>query len=83
MYEKLYFNTVFLINWAAQQQTVSIQSNHLEETTSITITINGSTVDEAAWELRKCSLYMDLVFDTNDATVAIVQVMAHGQRLMK
>jgi hypothetical protein len=38
----------------AQQQTVSssISPNPFEETTSITITISGSTVDEAAWELR-------------------------------
>jgi hypothetical protein len=44
----------FSIGTFAQQQTVSssISPNPFEETTSITITISGSTVDEAAWELR-------------------------------
>jgi hypothetical protein len=37
-----------------------------EETTSITITINGSSVDEAAW-ITDHSLSMDLVLWYNDA----------------
>jgi hypothetical protein len=59
------------IGVAAQQQTVtySINPATFEETTSITITINGSSVDEAAWGVTGNALYLwAWAFDTNDTT---------------
>jgi glycosidase len=53
----------------AQQQTItsSISPNPFEETTSITITINGNTVDEAAWGITDHSLYLwAWSYDIND-----------------
>jgi hypothetical protein len=43
------------------------KSKSFEETTSITITISGSTVDEAAWELRIILYLWAWSYDTNDA----------------
>jgi hypothetical protein len=58
------------------------KSKSFEET--ITITISGSTVDEAAWELRIILYIYGLgLMIPMMQTVAIVQVMAHGQVLMK
>jgi glycosidase len=54
----------------AQQQTItsSISPNPFEETTLITITINGNTVDEAAWGITDHSLYLwAWSYDINDA----------------
>lgn len=54
----------------AQQQTVtySINPATFEEATAITITINGSSVDEAAWGVTANALYMwTWSFDINDA----------------
>jgi hypothetical protein len=51
--KKLYFNVVVLLNYSICSTTnssVSINPPTFEETTSITITINGSSVDESAWE---------------------------------
>ena len=56
----------------AQQQTVtsSINPSTFEETTSITITINGSSVNEAAWGVTGNALYMwAWSFDINDANI--------------
>jgi hypothetical protein len=60
------YTFTLLFTWPlffAQQQTVSssISPNPFEETTSITITISGSTVDEAAWGITDHSLYLCLV----------------------
>ncbi|WP_343696512.1 alpha-amylase family glycosyl hydrolase [Flavobacterium sp.] len=55
----------------AQQQTVtySVSPASFEETTSITITINGSSINEATWGVTDHSLYMwAWAFDTNDTT---------------
>ncbi|SHF92270.1 alpha-amylase family glycosyl hydrolase [Flavobacterium defluvii] len=55
----------------AQQQTVtySVSPGSFEETTSITITINGSSINEATWGVTDHSLYMwAWAFDTNDTT---------------
>ena len=55
---------------SAQQQTVAntISPNPFEETTAITITISGSSVDEAAWGISDHSLYLwAWSYDTNDA----------------
>lgn len=55
----------------AQQQTVtySVSPTTFEETTSITITINGSSVNEATWGVSDHALYMwAWAFDTNDTT---------------
>ncbi len=56
---------------SAQQQTVTyaINPSPFEETTSITITINGNSVNEAAWGVSGNSLYMwAWAFDINDTT---------------
>ena len=56
----------------AQQQTVtnSISPPTFEETNSITITINGSSVNEAAWGVTGNALYMwAWSFDINDANI--------------
>ncbi|WP_426093971.1 alpha-amylase family glycosyl hydrolase [Flavobacterium sp. DSR2-3-3] len=65
---------LLLIFWSlvssAQQQTVTstVSPNPFEETTSITITISGSSVDEAAWGISDHSLYLwAWSYDTNDA----------------
>ncbi|WP_017494776.1 alpha-amylase family glycosyl hydrolase [Flavobacterium sp. WG21] len=55
----------------AQTQTVSysISPSTFEETTPITITINGTSVDENSWGITDHSLYMwAWAFDTNDTT---------------
>ncbi len=55
---------------AAQKQTVpySINPATFEETTAITITINGSNVNEATWGVTGNALYMwTWSFDSNDA----------------
>lgn len=55
----------------AQQQTVtySVSPAAFEETTSITITINGNSINEATWGVTDHSLYMwAWAFDTNDTT---------------
>ena len=57
---------------SAQQQTVtySINPATFEETTSITITINGSSVNEAAWGVTGNALYMwAWSYDINDANI--------------
>ena len=56
----------------AQPQTVthSINPPTFEETTSITITINGSSVNEAAWGVTGNALYMwAWSYDINDANI--------------
>lgn len=56
----------------AQPQTVthSISPTTFEETTSITITINGSSVNEAAWGVTGNTLYMwAWSYDINDANI--------------
>ncbi|MBU0940919.1 MAG: T9SS type A sorting domain-containing protein [Bacteroidetes bacterium] len=63
---------LFSIVISAQQQTVtySINPPTFEETTSITITINGSSVNEAAWGVSGNALYMwAWSFDINDANI--------------
>ncbi|PWB24916.1 alpha-amylase family glycosyl hydrolase [Flavobacterium sp. HTF] len=55
----------------AQQQTVtySVSPSTFEETTSITITINGSSVNESTWGVTDHKLYLwAWAFDTNDTT---------------
>ncbi|MFV8270702.1 alpha-amylase family glycosyl hydrolase [Flavobacterium sp. GT2N3] len=65
---------LLLIFWSlvssAQQQTVTstISPNPFEETTSVTITIAGSSVSEASWGVTGNALYMwTWSFDINDA----------------
>ena len=65
----LFLSSVFM---SAQQQTVtySINPATFEETTSITITINGSSVNEAAWGVTGNALYMwAWSYDINDANI--------------
>ncbi len=55
----------------AQQQTVSyaISPAVFEETTAITITINGSSINEASWGVTGNALYMwAWAFDSDDTT---------------
>jgi len=66
--------TLFLLLSAitfAQQQTAdySVNPSTFEENTSITITINGSSIDETVWGITDNSLYLwAWAFDTNDTT---------------
>ena len=62
---------LFSLSISAQQQTVSYSINPatFEETTSITITINGSSINEATWGVSENALYLwAWAFDTNDTT---------------
>ena len=55
----------------AQQQTVtySVSPASFEETTAITITINGNSINESTWGVVGNALYMwAWAFDTNDTT---------------
>jgi len=55
----------------AQTQTIShsVSPSTFEETTPITITINGTSVDESSWGITDHSLYMwAWAFDTNDTS---------------
>lgn len=55
----------------AQQQTVtySVSPSTFEETAAITITINGSSINESTWGVTDHSLYLwAWAFDTNDTT---------------
>ncbi|MDG2433012.1 MAG: alpha-amylase, partial [Flavobacterium sp.] len=68
----LLFLFFFSIAISAQQQTVtySINPATFEETTSITITINGSSVNEAAWGVTGNALYMwAWSYDINDTNI--------------
>nr|WP_314898332.1 alpha-amylase family glycosyl hydrolase [uncultured Flavobacterium sp.] len=59
------------ITAVAQQQTVtySISPATFEETTAITITINGNSINEATWGVTGNALYMwGWAFDINDTT---------------
>ena len=61
----LLFPTLLL----AQQQTVTYSVNPatFEETTSITITINGDSLDESSWGITDNSLYIwAWSYDSND-----------------
>lgn len=60
------------ITVSAQQQTVSYNINPatFEETTSITITINGTSVNESAWGVTGNALYLwAWSYDINDANI--------------
>jgi 1,4-alpha-glucan branching enzyme len=59
------------LNFYGQQTvTYNIDPNPFEETTSITVTINGNSVNEAAWGITNNSLYMwAWSFNSNDAAI--------------
>jgi 1,4-alpha-glucan branching enzyme len=62
----------FSLTVSAQQQTVTYSVNPatFEETTSITITINGSSVGESAWGVTGNALYLwAWSYDINDANI--------------
>ncbi|MGO4905685.1 alpha-amylase family glycosyl hydrolase [Flavobacterium sp. W20_MBD1_R3] len=71
MKKTILFLLFFLsIGATAQQKTIpySISPTTFEETTSVTITISGNNVDEAAWEITRNALYMwTWSLDINDA----------------
>ena len=65
----LFFYSILL---TAQQQNIpiSVNPNPFEESTSITITVNGADVNEAAWGIADNSLYLwTWSFDTNDMNI--------------
>ncbi|CAM3965125.1 alpha-amylase family glycosyl hydrolase [Flavobacterium weaverense] len=65
----LFFYSILL---TAQQQNIpsSVNPNPFEESTSITITVNGADVNEAAWGIIDNSLYLwTWSFDTNDMNI--------------
>ena len=67
----LYLFLLLSMGIFAQQQTVnySISPTTFEETTEITITINGNSVNEANWGISNNDLYMwAWAFDTDDTT---------------
>ena len=73
MKKKTLLTIFFLLSVAvfAQQQTVtsSISPTTFEETTSITITIDGKSINEATWGVTGNALYMwAWAFDINDTT---------------
>jgi hypothetical protein len=72
MKKKLFLLLFFLsISGFAQQQTVtySISPASFEETTAITITINGNSINEATWGVTGNALYLwAWAFDINDTT---------------
>jgi Alpha amylase, catalytic domain/Secretion system C-terminal sorting domain len=59
------------LNFYGQQTvTYNIAPNPFEETTPITITINGSSLNEATWGITDHSIYMwAWSFDSNDTTI--------------
>jgi hypothetical protein len=84
--KKLYFLTLLFCSIAfAQQQTVtsSINPPTFEETTSITITINGSSVNESAWEYLEMLCICGHGLMTSMQILLIVLLMVHGLHLMK
>lgn len=58
------------ISFAQQQNvTYSVSPSAFEENASITITVNGSSINEATWGVTDNALYMwAWAFDTNDTT---------------
>ena len=63
---------LFSVIVSAQVQTIasSVSPNPFEETTSITITIDGNTVNESAWGITDNSLYLwAWSFDSNDLNI--------------
>lgn len=68
----LLFLFFFSILLSAQQQTVTynITPTTFEETTPITITINGSSINENAWGVTGNALYLwTWSYDSNDANI--------------
>ncbi|SEN51216.1 Por secretion system C-terminal sorting domain-containing protein [Flavobacterium sp. CF108] len=66
----LFFLLLSVFSFAQQQTaTYSVSPAAFEETTSITITVNGNSINEATWGVTDNSLYMwAWAFDTNDTT---------------
>jgi 1,4-alpha-glucan branching enzyme len=67
---QLFFFLLSAISFAQQQTaTYSVSPSTFEETTSITITINGSSINESLWGVTGNALYMwAWAFDINDTT---------------
>ncbi|WP_426486598.1 alpha-amylase family glycosyl hydrolase [Flavobacterium sp. 2] len=66
----LFFFLLSAISFGQQQTaTYSVSPSTFEESTSITITINGSSINESTWGVTGNALYMwAWAFDTNDTT---------------
>jgi Alpha amylase, catalytic domain/Secretion system C-terminal sorting domain len=81
--KKIYFLFFSLLSCIAfaQVQTItySITPNPFEETNSITLTVNGSSVNEATWGITTNSLYLwTWSFDINDAPASQVDCPTNG-----
>ena len=66
----LFFLLLSAISFAQQQTvTYSVSPSTFEENAAVTITINGSSINESTWGVTDHSLYMwAWAFDTNDTT---------------
>ena len=66
----LFFLLLSVFSFAQIQPVIySVSPAAFEETTSITITVNGNSINEATWGVTDHSLYMwAWAFDTNDTT---------------
>ncbi|MBF4466735.1 alpha-amylase family glycosyl hydrolase [Flavobacterium sp. LC2016-12] len=66
----LFFLLLSAISFAQQQTvTYSVSPATFEENTAVTVTINGSSINESTWGVTDHSLYMwAWAFDTNDTT---------------
>ncbi len=66
----LFFLLLSVFSFAQiQQASYSVSPAAFEETTSITITVNGTSINETTWGVADHSLYMwAWAFDTNDTT---------------
>ncbi|MDR7208310.1 alpha-amylase family glycosyl hydrolase [Flavobacterium piscis] len=64
------FLLLTVISFAQQQTaTYSVNPSTFEETTAVTITINGSSINESTWGVTGNALYLwAWAFDTNDTT---------------
>jgi Alpha amylase, catalytic domain/Secretion system C-terminal sorting domain len=81
--KKLYFILMLCMGCLtfAQQQTItySIAPNPFDETNSITLTVNGSSINEATWGVTNNSLYLwTWSFDINDAPASQIDCPTNG-----
>jgi glycosidase len=81
--KKLYLFLSFAIGICsfAQQQTItySIAPNPFDETNSITLTVNGSSINEATWGVTNNSLYLwTWSFDINDSPASQIDCPTNG-----
>ncbi len=81
--KKIYFFLALAIStWCfGQQQTItySIAPNPFDETNSVTLTVNGSSINEATWGVTNNALYLwTWSFDINDAPTSQIDCQTNG-----